>query len=120
MVNEMGGLRVVMIGMVLVAADSVRLNGRQMLPAPSPPWASQMPSAPQTPNNTQRTEQQDNLRISARQKRLLADTDKLLSLCSDLKAQVDKSTPGTLSVDMIKRTDEIEKLAHGMKERMKK
>ena len=91
-----------------------------MLPAPSPPWASQMPSTSPKPDDTERTEQQDKMRIAARQKRLVADTDKLLSLATDLKAQVDKSTPGTLSVDMIKRADEIEKLAHGMKERMKR
>jgi hypothetical protein len=50
----------------------------------------------------------------------VTDTDRLLSLTTDLKTQVDKSTPGTLSVDMIKKVDEIEKLAHGMKERMRR
>ena len=53
------------------------------------------------------TEQQDKMRIAARQKRLVTDTDKLLSLTTDLKTQVDKSTPGHLSVDMIKKVDEI-------------
>jgi hypothetical protein len=36
-----------------------------------------------------------------------------------LKAQVDKSTKDTLSVDVIKKAEEIEKLAHSVKERMK-
>ena len=49
----------------------------------------------------------------------MADTDKLLALATDLKAQVDKSTKDTLSVDVIKKADEIEKLAHSVKERMK-
>jgi hypothetical protein len=109
-----------MMGTVLVAVGSVRLNGRQMLPAPSPPWASQIPSTSQKPDNTPGTEQQDKMRNAARQKRLLTDTDKLLSLTTDLKTQVGKSTPGTLPVDIIKKVDEIEKLAHGMKERMRK
>jgi len=47
------------------------------------------------------------------------DTEKLLALATDLKTQVDKSTKDTLSVDVIKKADEIEKLAHSVKERMK-
>jgi nitric oxide reductase activation protein len=66
-----------------------------------------------------RNEQQEKMRNNDRQKRLVADTDKLLALATDLKAQVDKSTKDTLSVDVIKKADEIEKLAHSVKERMK-
>jgi hypothetical protein len=66
-----------------------------------------------------RAEQQEKLRNNDRQKRLVADTDKLLALATDLKAQVDKSTKDTLSVDVIKKAEEIEKLAHSVKERMK-
>ncbi len=66
-----------------------------------------------------REEKQAQLRNTDRQKRLVADTDKLLALATDLKAQVDKSTKDTLSVDVIKKADEIEKLAHSVKERMK-
>jgi hypothetical protein len=66
-----------------------------------------------------RAEQQEKLRNNDRQKRLVADTERLLSLATDLKEQVDKSTKDTLSVDVIKKADEIEKLAHSVKERMK-
>jgi hypothetical protein len=71
------------------------------------------------PMAPRREEQQARLRNTDRQKRLVADTDKLLSLVTDLKAQVDKSTKDTLSLDVIKKADEIEKLAHSVKERMK-
>jgi hypothetical protein len=64
-------------------------------------------------------EQQALARNNERQKRLVADTDKLLALASDLKAQVDKTNKDTLSVDVIKKAEEIEKLAHSVKERMK-
>jgi nitric oxide reductase activation protein len=74
---------------------------------------------PNDPLGPHREEQQAQLRNSDRQKRLVADTDKLLVLATDLKAQVDKSTKDTLSVDVIKKADEIEKLAHSVKERMK-
>jgi len=54
-----------------------------------------------------------------RQKKLLDDTQKLLALATELKTAVDKSTKDTLSLDVIKKADEIEKLAHSVKERMK-
>jgi len=64
-------------------------------------------------------EQQALARNNERQKRLVADTEKLLALATDLKAQVDKTNKDTLSVDVIKKAEEIEKLAHSVKERMK-
>jgi len=66
-----------------------------------------------------RLEQQEEARSTERQKRLVADTDKLLALATDLKQQVDKTNKNILSVDVIKKADEIEKLAHSVKERMK-
>jgi hypothetical protein len=66
----------------------------------------------------QRLEQQ-RMRTAERQKRLEADTDKLLALTTALKEQVDDSNKNILSLDMIKKADEIEKLAHSVKERIK-
>ncbi len=54
-----------------------------------------------------------------RQKRLVADTDKLLQLAQELKTEVDKSNKDTLSVTVVKKAEEIEKLAKSVKERMK-
>jgi hypothetical protein len=118
-----------MIGVVLATASTVRLNGGQM-PTPmqqGPVGGRQMPGVPQKPGTDEppnpieshRAEQQEKLRNTDRQKRLVADTDKLLALATDLKEQVDKSTKDTLSVEVIKKADEIEKLAHSVKERMK-
>jgi hypothetical protein len=64
-------------------------------------------------------EQQARARNSERQKKLVDDTNKLLALATDLKTQVDKTNKDILSVDVIKKADEIEKLAHSVKERMK-
>lgn len=64
-------------------------------------------------------EQQERSRNSDRQKRLVADTDKLLALATQLKQDVDKTNKDVLSVDVVKKADEIEKLAHSVKERMK-
>ncbi len=119
--------RVAMVGVILVTAGSMRLSGGQMQPiGPQsrqipgmPPNPGHNPADPDSPLDPHRAEQQEKLRNSDRQKRLVEDTDKLLALATDLKAQVDKSTKDTLSVDVIKKADEIEKLAHSVKERMK-
>jgi hypothetical protein len=54
-----------------------------------------------------------------RQEDIKKDTDKLLSLATELKQDVDKTDENTLSVDVIKKAEEIEKLAHTVKEKMK-
>ena len=70
-------------------------------------------------NNVRMQQQQARSRNSDRQKKLLEDTNKLLSLATELKTDVDKTDKNTLSLDVIKKADEIEKLAHSVKERMK-
>jgi len=50
---------------------------------------------------------------------LKTDTDKLLKLSIELKAYVDKSDENVLSLDVIKKADEIEKLAKSVKDKMK-
>jgi len=54
-----------------------------------------------------------------RQADLKRDTDKLLQLATELKKYVDKSNENVLSVDVLKKAEEIEKLAHKVKEKMK-
>ena len=50
---------------------------------------------------------------------LKTDTDKLLKLSVELKAYVDKSDENVLSLDVMKKAAEIEKLAHSVREKMK-
>ena len=54
-----------------------------------------------------------------RQQEIKKDTDRLLDLATQLKQYVDKTNEHTLSVDVIKKAEEIEKLAHTVKEKMK-
>ena len=54
-----------------------------------------------------------------RQTALKNDTDKLLKLAEELKQSVDKSSANVLSVDVVKKAEEIEKLAHSVKEKMR-
>jgi hypothetical protein len=57
---------------------------------------------------------------NAERKRQIADDSaKLLKLAAELKAEVDKTTKDTLSLSVIRKCDEIERLAHSVKEKMK-
>jgi hypothetical protein len=64
------------------------------------------PSKPMTP-------------AEASQAQLLADTQKLYELTQELKAEVAKSNKGTLSIAVIKKAEEVEKLAKSLKEKMR-
>jgi hypothetical protein len=54
-----------------------------------------------------------------RQEALKRDTEKLLKLATELKNYVDKTNENVLSFDVVKKAEEIEKLAHSVKEKMK-
>ena len=73
-------------------------------------------AAGRSPYNTERLDADRNLE---RQRRLVADTDKLLQLATQLKTEVDKTNSHILSVEVVKKAEEIEKLAKSVKDRMK-
>jgi hypothetical protein len=92
-------------------------------------WAQSNEFFAPFPGNQQRDEQaweaqqrsemakQENLK---RQQDLKKDTDKLLELATELKQYVDKTSENTLSVDVIKKAEEIEKLARSVKDKMRR
>jgi hypothetical protein len=65
----------------------------------------------------------DDMQLKARnyerQRKIQAETDRLVSLAADLKQQVDKPDKTPSSADLMRRAEEIEKLAKSVKERMK-
>jgi hypothetical protein len=54
-----------------------------------------------------------------RKKQISSDSAQLLKLATELKNEVDKTTKDTLSLNVIRKADEIERLAHNVKEKMK-
>jgi len=54
-----------------------------------------------------------------RQAKLKADTDKLLKLATELKEYVDKTNENMLSLDVVRKADEIEKLAKSVRDKMR-
>jgi hypothetical protein len=75
----------------------------------------------QTPDEQQlRLEREQAKKLNQdRHASLKRDTDKLLKLSTELKDYVDKSNENMLSVDVVKKAEEIEKLARNVKEKMK-
>jgi uncharacterized FlaG/YvyC family protein len=54
-----------------------------------------------------------------RQAQIQRDTEKLLKLANELKDYVAKSNENLLSLEVVRKAEEIEKLAHDVKEKMK-
>ncbi len=91
------------------------------------PALAQLPyPAPNMGQPQQTNEQEDKMKREQAKKfnkerhlNLKKDTDKLLALATELKQYVDKSNENVLSVDVVKKAEEIEKLAHSVKDKMK-
>jgi hypothetical protein len=54
-----------------------------------------------------------------RQQELHADADRLFQLATELKAAVDKTNENVLSLDVVRKAEEVEKLAKKVREKMK-
>ncbi|MEO6982109.1 MAG: hypothetical protein ABI072_03220 [Edaphobacter sp.] len=88
-------------------AASVQASGVQSQVAVDGAAQKEMKVAPKSPEEE-------------RQAQLVADTNKLYELAQELKVEVAKSDKNTLSISVIKKATEVEKLARSLKERMRK
>ena len=103
------------------------LPGQQTPSADKPyqvPEANRSSDASATNNQMKMGEGQDKQQSldaanSERKKQLSDDSAKLLILAVALKSEVDKTNKDMLSLNVIRKADEIEKLAHTVKEKMK-
>jgi len=57
--------------------------------------------------------------IAERQAQLRSDTEKLVALSAELKQHVDKAGANILSMDVIKKAQEIQKLAKSVQDKMR-
>jgi len=68
----------------------------------------------------QRLEREMTARVIAeRQLQLRMDTEKLVALAAELKVHVDKTGVNVLSMDVIKKAQEIQKLAKSVQDKMR-
>ncbi len=92
-------------------------NTQEPATEPDPQFAAQRGS-PSTWSQDQMRKMQKQQTVE-RQKKLKEDTDKLLSLATELKASVDKTNEHVLSLEVVRKAEEIEKLAKKIKTNMR-
>ena len=85
-------------------------------------WPAAVPQFESSQQDPVQKEMQDRMMKEAnkkRQKDIRDDTEKLFQLATELKAAVDKTNENMLSLDVVRKADEVEKLAKKVKEKMK-
>jgi hypothetical protein len=105
------------LGLALFTSGFISLAAAQQ---PAPGSAAQPPvaQAPATGEATADTSKSTTPQ-TPQQKQLAEDTAKLLTLANELKAELDKSNKDTLSLSVIKKAEQVEKLAHKVRDEMK-
>lgn len=108
-----------MLGKLVTASGMVLfMSGTAFMASPAPAAAPQV----ETRQDPAQKEMQDRMVREANKKRqqdIRDDTDKLFQLATELKAAVDKTNENLLSLDVIHKAEEVEKLAKKVKEKMK-
>ena len=112
---------------LLIVCATLPATGQDQ-PTQVPPFGRQgqrtMPDigqrkGPQDEQIARMEKEQEKRRNKERQASLKEDTDKLLELATQLKQYVDKSNENILSLDVMKKAEEIEKLAKQVEKKMR-
>jgi hypothetical protein len=123
-----GLLVVAVLGAMPLTARAQSSNSQTPLASPPPrPTGVLLPAANRLPDANDQMEMRDQQSKTqnyakanaARKKQIADDTTKLLKMAADLKDEVDKTSKDALSLTVIRKADEIERLAHSVKEKMK-
>jgi hypothetical protein len=109
---------------LFVIAIAIRPGARTTFAQSTEPQAAPPPAtsdaaagaAAQAPSQDQAAKAQvTDASTNPPKKQIALDGANLLKMANDLKANMDKTTPDTLSVAVIRQAEEIEKLAHKMR-----
>lgn len=120
----------VVLSTLLMAAPSVGLASAQsQTPTPIRPRGNPPPQgvpplddqlgSPEDPLAAMREAGRVRAVANERQKKIADETAKILQLATELKSEVDKTTKDQMSLETIRKAEEIERLAHDVKQRMK-
>lgn len=104
--------------LLLFASTAVRLEAQDR-PDLTPPTSAADRDDPDARFRDEIRRKQEKALNLERQQRIKKDTDRLLQLATELKQNVDQSNENTLSLDVVRKAEEIEKLAHQIKDKMK-
>ena len=112
--------RLLLLALLLVLPSAAQNGSSTGSKSGMPQPFSQLPSADDNigPGDPLWQEKQLRMLNAARQKQLVADTDKLLNLAKQLDAEIGSTNPDSLTPEQLRRIAEIEKLAHSVKEKM--
>jgi hypothetical protein len=111
-------LMVVLLTLVSLMVWGQSASDPQTVPGKRPPIPGRETS-PEDENLAQQMQEMAKKANRERQAQLKRDTDKLFQLSTELKQYVDKTNENVLSLEVLKKAEEIEKLAHNVKTRMK-
>lgn len=112
-------IRLAVLGLVLDAA-ALACGAQESRPAAASASNSAVQTTDAKAKQTKGDAQRKTSNAEAARQKLIADQSaQLLAMALALKAEVDKTTKDTLSLNVIKKADEIEKLAKSVKEKMK-
>jgi septin family protein len=106
------------VKLITVASLILMVCGTSFAATPAPAIAPQV----ETRQDPAQKEMQDRMSRAANKKRqqdIREETDKLFQLATELKAAVDKTNENLLSLDVVHKAEEVEKLAKKVKEKMK-
>jgi hypothetical protein len=117
-------------GFLLTAFLSPAAAAAQQEPLANPlphPTSVILPAANRAPDANDRMEMQDQKLKRAsyeaanaeRKRQLDSDSALLLKLASELKAEIDRTPPDMLSLSIVRKAEEIERLAHNVQVKMK-
>jgi uncharacterized protein with NRDE domain len=114
---------ITILSLLLTVASLAQLQNQQQQQNPNPTQPSYEGQS-QAAHEEDVWEQQQKKAMAKkanlqRQQDIRKDTEKLLELATELKQAVDKSNKDTLSLDVVRKADEIEKLAKSVKNKMK-
>jgi len=108
---------VLLFAMTAILSDTLLSQGP---PVPSfPPAPGEIPQKNKDPMTEKVEREAAKQRNLQREQDIKRDTEKLLELATELKQYVDKTNENIISLDVIKKAEQIEKLAKSVKEKMK-
>jgi TolA-binding protein len=114
----MSGVRSLIISMCVVCAAAGVASAQQIHLPPAVSQSQGMGNVPVTMGDSVQKQQA----IAANQQRqaeIKRDMEKMAELTEELKDYLAQSAQGVMSVDAIKKAEQIEKLAHNLKSKMK-
>lgn len=111
---------VAILAAATISIPAVAQNAPQAQANASQPAAPSSPTDAKKPSGTPAPTVAAAAATDPHQAQIIADSQKLLKLSQELKAEVAKSNKDTLSIAVIKKADEVEKLAKALKEEMNK